>query len=170
MGSREGVRRLVVVGFLGVVASVACSERPLPSSPDEAGSELLQGGAFTFNVPLPPGVPMSNAVLGSNSTILLGNRVQVSVEGATNARATIANAGTGDVSVQTDGVLASDIWSRGNVVFLASNTTVAGSITTAGTVTRQTNVTIGGPVLEHQSLTAVPTSWSVTFPSSSTNV
>jgi hypothetical protein len=35
---------------------------------------------------------------------------------------------------------------------------------------RQNGVTVGGTVAEHQILTSTPASWTVTFPSSSTNV
>jgi hypothetical protein len=113
---------------------------------------------------------MSDVALGSNSSILLGDRVTVGVDGAASAHAAVANAGTGTVSVSADAVLTSDVWSRGNLVFVGERGQIAGSVTTAGTVTRQNGVVIGGPVLEHQTLTAVPTSWTITFPASSTNV
>ena len=152
-----------------VVAAAACGDSGPPSSASE-DSQLLQGGQFTFSVPLPPNVSMSDVALGSNSNILIGDRVTVGVEGAASERATVANAGTGTVSVSADARLTSDVWSRGNVVFVGERGQIAGSVTTAGTLTRQNNVVIGGPVLEHQTLSAVPTSWTITFPSSSTDV
>jgi hypothetical protein len=168
-------RRYTRCGLWGVGLAVAllvssCSGRPLRDSDELLGSGLLQGGSFTFNVPLPPGTPMSAVALGSNSSILVGDRVTVGVEGAASARATIANSGTGNVSISADARLTGDVWSRGNVTFIGERGQVAGSITTAGTVTRQNGVVIGGPVLEHQTLSTVPTSWTITFPSSSTNV
>src|SRR4051812_40972868 len=151
---RPKVLSCVVVGSAACV--LACSGRPLPGGEgtDSRQAAILSSGAFTFNVPLPPGTPMSDVVLGSNSSILIGSRVQVAVEGSTGARSMISNAGSGTVTTtQTDVILQDNIWSRGDV-FLADRTSVAGSVTTAGTLTRQNNVTIGGPILEHQSLTA----------------
>ena len=168
--------RLTLAGvglcLAGVVAGAGCDGAPSyalrPES--ETGSQLLQGGQFTFSVPLPPNMSMSDVALGSNSSILLGDRVTVGVDGAASARAAVANAGTGTVSVSADARLTSDVWSRGNVVFVGERGQIAGSVTTAGTVMRQNGVVIGGPVLEHQTLSAVPTSWTITFPASSTNV
>jgi hypothetical protein len=134
-----------------------------------SGSELLASGPVTFTVNLPPGTPLSSVALASKSTILLGNRVTVSTEGAPSAQSAIVNSGTGTTAVQTDAVLTSDIWSRGSV-FLGSRTQVAGSVTSGGPITQQSGVTIGGVTLENQTLTSVPTSWTVNFPASSMNI
>ena len=132
-------------------------------------SELLTAGTVNLSIPLPPGSSMSSVVLASSSSMLLGNNVKVSEDGVSTGRPMIANTGTGLLSTQT-GVndLTADIWSVGSVS-LATSTNVAGSLTTGGTLTKQTGVTIGGTVTQHQSLAAVPTTISVTFPSSSTD-
>ena len=80
--------RLTLAGvglcLAGVVAGAGCDGRaPLAYVPEsETGSQLLQGGQFTFSVPLPPNMSMSDVALGSNSSILLGDRVTVGVDGA----------------------------------------------------------------------------------------
>ena len=171
MRLRAGVRRVVLVGCVGVVASV----RLFGTAASRDTGRVRFAAAPGRSVHLQRSASSRRADVERGARLQLDNparnRVQVSVEGATNARATIANAGTGDVSVQTDGVLSSDIWSRGNVLFLASNTTVARIDHDRRHRHSADQRDHRRPqVLEHQSLTAVPTSWSITFPSSTTNV
>jgi hypothetical protein len=119
-------------------------------------------------VPLPAGTAMSSVAVGASASLLLGSQVEVSPEQGS-ALPLLVNTGTGTTTVNASSKLTTSIWSKGNV-FLGSNTNVSGGVTTAGTVTRQNGVTVGGTVAEHQILTSTPASWTVTFPSSSTNV
>lgn len=157
-----------VVALTALVLAGACDDRPRNES--SAASYALAGGQVTLNVPLPPGVPLSNVALAANSTVLIGSNVSVTEEGEPNVHTAIVNAGTGTMSTtQTAVTLGADLWSVGSV-FLATGTQVSGGVTTAGALTQQTGVTVAGTIAQHQTLAPVNTSLSITFPSSSTNV
>ncbi len=158
--------------LMAAMSLMSCGRPPLGQSDSRSvtSSNLLVGGPVTLSIPLPPGAPMSSVVLGANSTLLIGNNVSVLEEGSSGSHPMIANTGTGTTSTTQTGVsLKTDLWSIGNV-FLATGTSVAGSVTTAGSLTQQTGVTVAGSVLQHQTLSAVPTTLAIIFPSSSTNI
>jgi hypothetical protein len=113
---------------------------------------------------------MSSVVLGANSTLLIGSNVTVAEEGASAALSMIANTGSGALSTTQTGVnLTANLWGLGNI-FLATGTKVSGSITSAGLLTEQSGVTVGGSISEKQSLSSATTAINVVFPSSSTDV
>ena len=72
-------------------------------------------------------------------------------------------------TTQTGVTLGADLWSVGGI-FLATGTQVAGSVTTGGSLTEQTGVTVGGAIAQYQTLSPATTSLTIAFPSSSTNV
>jgi hypothetical protein len=171
MGLCTSSGRVVVISWSALFALLCASCTGGGSAAtDFERSDLLQAGTVQVNVPLPPGTPLSSVALGANSTLLIGSNVSVGEEGSPAVLPTIANAGTGTMSTTQTGVnLTSNIWSVGSV-FLATGTTVAGSVSTAGTLTEQTGVTVKGAVSQHQSLSPVTTTFTVTFPASTTNV
>jgi hypothetical protein len=163
VGRREAFLALLLLGGLA-----ACEAPPSHEAGRTATSDLLQGGTVTFSVPLPSGTSMSQVVVGASASILTGAPVEISPETGT-ALPLVVNTGTGTTTINANSKVTSSVWSKGNV-FLGSSTSVSGYVKTAGTVTQQTGVTVGGGVTEHQTLTTANTSWTVTFPSSSTDV
>ena len=149
----------------------SCVTPPSSSvSTESTSGALLQAGNVTLTVPLPPGSPMSSVAVGANGTLLIGSNDQIAEEGSPGTLPMISNAGTGMTSTSQTAVgLTANLWSVGGV-FLATGTTVAGSVTTAGTLTEQTGVTVGGTISQKASLTPSATTLSVTFPASNTNV
>jgi hypothetical protein len=170
VSARLGRRTLRLLSVCGLVLVANCGDNPPANNIDVQQSALLQAMSVTVSVPLPPNTPLSSVALGANSTLIIGNNVSVVEEGSSSAVPMIVNAGAGTMSTaQTGDNLGTSIWSVGSV-FLATGTSVAGSVTTGSTLTEQTGVTVGGPTLQNQSLTPVSTSLTVTYPASSAAV
>jgi len=77
--------------------------------------------------------------------------------------------GTLQTTVGADSRVKATIMSRASVT-LRDRASVSGAVTTEGALTRQTGATVAGGINEHQPIGSTSSSWSVTFPTSTSNV
>lgn len=111
---------------------------------------------------LPASVAVGDAAAHVNNRLRVRNRAHIVPSSGSSALAVAMGTSTLDVGVEAN---LRSIVSQGNVL-LRHRSRVEGSITTAGTVNQQQNVTIIGPILEQQDLRPFSfRSWNVDFDS-----
>ena len=161
------MRRLRASGswlVVAILSTVSCA-RTDGEPADTTVRGALGATSFTFAVSVPAGIDPTLVVVGAADRLTIADRSVVDPATA-GPRPFITNTGTSQSSFGADTQTRADVASRASV-FLADRASIAGGITTEGTVTRQNGTIVGGTIREHQPIAAAPVSWTVAFPASS---
>ncbi len=111
----------------------------VPDLPAPCGQPPVQGGDVGV-ITLPRGLTEGLVALGANDRLWLGDRASIEEADAA-AFAAVANAGSTGTEIGASAVVGS-VTSVASV-FLRSNATVTGDVTTEGTISKQNDVTVG---------------------------